>query len=103
MVRPDVPDDGRRVLRVLLLLYSLHHRAELLAHQPVRRGDHQHVLSHPIGYPEECLRSCAVRPLQHLVAISTDSVHSLTQVVDENEEGWSMVDGRRVAGRNKPI
>ena len=61
VVAIDVPDDGRRVLRVVLLLHRLHYRPQFLADQLVRRGHHEHVLGHPLGHEEERVRRCTVR------------------------------------------
>lgn len=46
VVATHVSHDGLRVLRFMLLFHCLHYRAELLAHQSLRRRDHQHILSH---------------------------------------------------------
>ena len=60
VVAIDVPDDGRRVLRVVLLLHRLHYRPQLLAYQSVRRGHHEHVLGYSKGHAEECFWCCTV-------------------------------------------
>ena len=43
VVAIDVPDDGRRVLRVVFLLHRLPRCAQLLAYQFVCCCDHEHV------------------------------------------------------------
>ena len=67
VVAIDVPDDGRRVLRVVLLLHRLHYRPQFLADQPVRRGHHEHVLGHPLGHEEERVRRRPVRTVPYVL------------------------------------
>ena len=66
VVAIDVSDDGRRIFRVVLLLHRLHHRPQLLADQPVRRGHHEHVLSHPLEHEEERIWCRPVRTVPYI-------------------------------------
>ena len=102
MVSTDVPDDGFGVLRVVLLLHCLHHRSQLLAHQSVRCGHHQHFFCHPKGHVEECLRCGAVSVLYlpRMPVSTSPRVFRLAPRLDD-DDGWAVVDGKRIQRNNR--
>lgn len=101
MVSAHVPDDGLGVLRLLLLLHCLHHSLELLVDQLVCCGDYQHILRYQKGYLEERIWSCTVSTLVcRYTLILNDVLSSLAPQLD-NDEGWAVVDGKRIQRHNR--
>jgi hypothetical protein len=90
-----------RVLHFVFLLYYLHRRSQLLAHQPVCGRHHEYVLGDPINDEKECFRCCSVcfhlflPSLMEKLKLLLISLKKSLTTTEEHDESWDTASGRK--------